>query len=148
MLMTLKFLHLAAAIVWLGGMAFLLGALRPVALATLAPPVRIPLLRAVLGRFFMAVWVSIAVLLASGAGLLAATGMRNAPLGQHLMLGIGLVMFALFGHIFFGPYRRLRQAAAAADWPAAGQQMGKMHPFVLANFILGWLAIAAVIFLR
>ncbi len=143
-----KFLHVAAAITWLGGMFFMLWALRPVAATTLAPPVRAPLMAAVLGRFFLLVWVSIAVLLATGAMLLAATGMKGAPLGQHLMLGIGLLMFALFGHIYFGPFRRLKQAVAASDWPAAGKQMGKMHPFVVANFALGWLAVAAVMLLR
>jgi len=143
-----QFFHLAAAIVWLGGMFFLLWALRPVAISTLEPPVRVPLLAGVLRRFFLAVWVSIAVLLASGLAMLLATGMKHAPLGQHIMLGIGLLMFALFGHIYFGPFRRLGLASAARDWPAAGKQMGKMHPFVVANFVLGWVAIAAVVFIK
>ncbi len=143
-----QFLHVAAAIVWLGGMFFLLWALRPVAVASLEPPVRVPLMAAVLRRFFMAVWVSIAVLLATGLAMLMAVGMKNAPIGQHIMLTIGLVMFALFGHIYFGPFRRLNQAAAAQNWPAAGKQMGKMHPLVVVNFVLGWLAIAAVYFVR
>ena len=143
-----KLLHLAAAIVWMGGMFFMLWALRPVVAARLQPPVRAPLMAAVLGRFFMAVWASIAILLATGAAMLGATGMKAAPLGQHLMMGIGLLMFALFAHIYFGPYRRLGQAVTAADWPAAGLQMGKMQTFVIANFILGWLAIGAVMLIR
>lgn len=142
-----KFLHLAAAIVWLGGMFFMLRCLRPEAVAQLAPPARVPLMTAVIGRFFVAVWVSIALLMLTGGAMLGATGMKNAPIGQHLMLGIGLLMFALFGHIYFGPYRRLKMAASASDWPAAGGQMAKMHPFVVANFVLGWIAVAAVVFL-
>ena len=143
-----KIAHLAAAIVWMGGMFFMFWSLRPAVATQLQPLVRAPLMAAVLKRFFLAVWVSIAVLLGSGALMLGATGMKAAPLGQHLMLGIGLLMFALFGHIYFGPFRRFGQAVAAADWPAAGAQLGKMHPFVVANFILGWLAIAAVVFVR
>jgi uncharacterized membrane protein len=142
-----KFAHLAAAIVWMGGMFFMLVSLRPVAARQLPPPARAPLMAAVLKRFFVAVWASIAVLLVTGAAMLGATGMKAAPLGQHLMLGIGLLMFALFAHIYFGPYRRIGRAVAASDWPAAGAQMGKMHPFVVANFILGWLAIGAVMLL-
>ncbi|RYX90949.1 MAG: hypothetical protein EOO28_27520 [Comamonadaceae bacterium] len=142
-----KFFHLAAAIVWLGGMFFMLRCLRPEAAAQLAPPARVPLMAAVLGRFFVAVWVSIAVLLATGGAMMGATGMKGAPVGQHIMLGIGLLMFALFGHIYFGPFRRLKLAATAADWPAAGAQMAKMHPFVMANFVLGWIAVAAVVLL-
>jgi uncharacterized membrane protein len=126
----------------------MLWALRPAAAAQLQPPVRAALMAAVLKRFFLAVWASIAVLLATGAILLGTTGMKAAPLGQHMMLGIGLLMFALFAHIYFGPFRRIGQAVAAADWPAAGVQMGKMHPFVMANFILGWLAIGAVTLIR
>ena len=38
----MKFLHIAAAIVWLGGISFMLFALRPAAAAQLAPPQRLP----------------------------------------------------------------------------------------------------------
>lgn len=144
----LKLLHLAAAIVWLGGMAFVLGALRPVVAAQLQPPLRLPLMAAVLGRFFVAVWASIAVLLLSGAQMMASLGMKNAPLGAHLMLGIGLLMFAIFGHLYFGPFRRMKVAVAAANWPEAGRRMAQIHPLVVLNFGLGWLAVAAVYLLR
>ena len=144
----LKLLHLAAAIVWLGGMAFVLGALRPVVVAQLQPPLRLPLMAAVLGRFFVAVWASIAVLLLSGAQMMASLGMKNAPLGAHLMLGIGLLMFAIFGHLYFGPFRRMKVAVAAANWPEAGRRMAQIHPLVVLNFGLGWLAVAAVYLLR
>jgi uncharacterized membrane protein len=144
----IKLLHLGAAIVWLGGMAFVLGALRPVAVAQLQPPVRLPLMAAVLGRFFIAVWASIGLLLLSGGHLLATVGMKSAPVGAHLMLSIGLVMFAIFGHLYFGPYRRMKAAVAAANWPEAGRRMAQIHPLVILNFVLGWLAVAAVYLLR
>lgn len=148
MFLILKLFHLAAAIVWLGGMAFVLGALRPVAKEQLQPPVRLPLMAAVLGRFFTAVWASIVVLLLSGGHLLASVGMKNAPMGVHLMLGIGLLMFAIFGHLYFGPFRQMKIAVAAANWPAAGQRMAQIHPLVVLNFSLGWLAVAAVALLH
>jgi uncharacterized membrane protein len=141
------FLHLAASILWMGGMFFMLWCLRPVAL-TLQPPVRVQLMVETLARFFRVVALAIAVLLVTGALMLASRGMKGAPAGQHLMLGIGLLMFALFGHIFFGPFRKLRAAADAQDWPAAALQMRRMHPFVVANFVLGWIAIAGVLWLR
>ena len=143
-----QLLHLAAAIVWLGGMAFVLLALRPVAIAQLAPPVRLPLLTAVLARFFQAVWLSIAVLLSTGLAMLLPVGMARAPLGQHLMLATGMVMALIFAYLFFGPFRRLRQAVAAGNWPAGGVQIGRLHRGVVANFVLGWLAVAAVVLLR
>jgi uncharacterized membrane protein len=143
-----KLLHLAAAVVWLGGMTFMLWMLRPVAIAQLPPPLRIALLTGVMARFFSFVWISIAVLAVTGLFAIGAVGMKAAPPGWHVMLGLGLVMFAIFGHLFFGPYRRLRTATAAADWPLAGRQLARMHPWVWANCVIGWIAVAAVLLLR
>jgi uncharacterized membrane protein len=64
------------------------------------------------------------------------------------MLGIGLLMFALFGHVYFGPFKRLKLAVAASDWPEAGRRLGQIQTVVKINFVLGWLAIAAVFFLH
>jgi uncharacterized membrane protein len=143
----MKFLHIAAAIVWLGGISFMLFALRPAATAQLAPPQRLPLIAGVLQNFFKWVWLSIGLLLLTGLAMLMAVGMKNAPVGWHLMFGIGLVMFALFGHLFFGPFRRLKLAVAATDWPEGGKRVGQIAMLAGLNLGLGALAIAAVIFL-
>ncbi len=139
-----KLIHLAAAILWLGGMGFVLVALRPAATATLAPPQRLPLMAATMRRFFAMVWLCIAALLASGLTLLAAGGLQQVPPGWHAMAGIGLVMFGLFAHLYFVPFRRLRRAVAAHDWPAGGAQVKQIAWLVIANFVLGWLAIASL----
>jgi uncharacterized membrane protein len=143
----MKFLHLAAAIAWLGGISFMLFALRPALAEQLPPPQRLPLIVTVLRRFFAAVWLSIAVLLLTGLAMLLSVGMKSAPTGWHLMFGLGLLMFALFGHLYFGPFRRLRQAVAASDWPEGGRRTGQIATLATANLALGALAIAAVIFL-
>lgn len=143
-----KFLHLAGAIVWMGGMTFMLWILRPVVTEKLQPALRLPLMAGVMGRFFPLVWLSIAVLLITGTGMLMAVGMKTAPIGWHVMLGIGLLMFALFGHVYFGPFKRLKLAITASDWPEAGRRLGQIQAIVKTNFVLGWLAIAAVFFLR
>jgi uncharacterized membrane protein len=143
----MKFLHLAAAIAWLGGISFMLFALRPAAAEQLAPPQRLPLIVQVLRRFFVGVWVSVAILLLTGLAMLLAVGMKNAPTGWHLMFGLGLVMFALFGHLYFGPFRRLKLAVSASDWPEGGRRVGQIATLAMANLALGALAIAAVIFL-
>lgn len=140
----LKFFHLAAAIVWLGGMAFMLLALRP-SLGTLQTPAqRLPLLAAVLRRFFAAVWACILVLLLSGAYMFGHAGAQAAPIGWHLMTGIGVLMFLVFGHIYFAFYRPIQRAIAVSDWPLAGRKAGLLAKLVTVNFVLGWLAIAAV----
>ncbi|MCJ0764608.1 CopD family protein [Variovorax terrae] len=141
----LKLLHLAAAIFWIGGMAFIMLALRPPVAAQLEAPVRLPLMAAVLGRFFIVVWVSIAVLLLTGTLMLAAVGMKAAPAGWHAMLGLGVLMMLIFGHLHASPYRRLKQAVAAHNWPEAGRRLGQVTLLAKINLGLGWLAIAAVL---
>lgn len=142
------FLHLAAAIFWMGGMAFMVLALRGPVSEQLQPPVRLPLLAAILKRFFAVVGVSIAVLLATGLTLLMAAGMKNAPPGWHAMAGLGVLMMLIFGHLYFSPWRRMKAAVAAADWPEAGKRMGQITLMAKINLGLGWLAIAAVMLWR
>ena len=144
MLELTKLLHLAAAILWLGGMGFVLLALRPAATATLAPPQRLPLMAAVMRRFFVVVWICIFVLLITGVAMLAITGLRGAAPGWRAMFGIGLVMFAVFAYLSFVPFRRLRRAVAAQDWPTGGAQIRQIASLVVLNFVLGWLAIFAL----
>ena len=142
----MKFLHIASAIVWLGGASFMLLALRPAA-TQLMPAQRLPLTAQVLGRFFALVWPAIGVLLVTGLAMMLSVGMKNAPLGWHLMFGIGLLMFALFGHLYFGPFRRLKRAVDAADWLEGGRRMEQVTVLASINLVLGAVAIAAVIFL-
>jgi uncharacterized membrane protein len=144
----LKFFHLAAGVVWLGGMALIILALRPVVIARMAPPERVVLMSDVLARFFLMVWLSIALLLASGFWMLGMSDMKLAPKGWHAMSGLGLLMCLIFAHIWFVPFRRLKAAVNASDWPAAGKALGQIHPLVLTNFALGWLAVLAVVVWR
>jgi uncharacterized membrane protein len=143
----MKFFHLLAAIVWLGGISFMLLALRPAAAKLLALPQRLPLIAQVLQRFFTLVWASITLLLLTGLTMLLSIGMKHAPVGWHLMLGVGLVMAALFGHLYFGPFRRLKQAVSAANWPEGGRRTGQIATLAGINLMLGVLAIGAVIFI-
>src|SRR5688572_29382748 len=86
------FLHLAGAILWMGGMAFMVMALRPALDAQLQPPVRLPLVVATLRRFFVVVIASIALLLLTGVWLLLQLPGAQAPRGWHAMAGVGIVM--------------------------------------------------------
>jgi len=137
-------IHLSAGIVWLGGMALVIFALRPVAIAQMAAPERLTMMTAVLSRFFQMVWISIALLLSSGFWMLSTTDIHLAPKGWFAMSGLGLLMCLIFTHIWFAPFRRLKAAVSACDWPKAGKALGQIHPLVLTNFVLGWLAILAV----
>jgi uncharacterized membrane protein len=139
--------HLAAAILWMGGMGFLLLALRAPLTQQLQPPARLQLAGAVMQRFLVIAAASVSVLLASGGYLLMAAP-RGAPPGWHAMAGIGLLMALIFGHLYFGPWRRMKASLAASDWPEAGRRMGQLTTLARINFLLGWLAIAAVLLWR
>ncbi len=141
----IKFFHLGAGIVWLGGMALLVLALRPVVIAQMAPPERLTLMSAVLSRFFVMVWLSITLILASGLWMLSVADMKLAPKGWHAMSGLGVLMCLIFAHIWFAPFHRLKTAVSAADWPLAAKALGQIHSLVVINFTLGWLAVLAVV---
>jgi uncharacterized membrane protein len=151
-----KLTHLVAAIFWMGGMAFMLLALRPAALAVMDPQSRARLMGAVWQRFFLIVIVSIVALFTTGTNLYttafraakAATGSGSVPLGWNLMLVIGIVMMLIFGHIYFAGFRKFKRAVAAAEWPVAAKAAAQVQTLVMANFVLGWLAIAAVRLVR
>jgi uncharacterized membrane protein len=102
----------------------------------------------VMRRFFTIVIASIVVLLASGGPLLMQVPGAQAPRGWHVMAGLGVLMMLVFGHIFFGPFRRARAAVAAQDWPAGGQRMNQIALLVKVNLAIGWIAIAAVLLWR
>ena len=146
----LLFLHIAGAIFWMGGMAFVVMALRPALHAGWEPPQRLPLMVQVLRRFFVVVIVSIVLLLGTGVPLLLQLQVRGAqaPLGWHVMAGLGILMMLVFAHIFFAPWRRMQRAVAAQDWPAGGKAVNQIATLVKINLGLGWIAIAAVLLWR
>ena len=143
-----KLFHLAAGVIWLGGMSLLVWVLRPVVISRMAPPERLVLMTDVLSRFFLFVWISILLLLLSGFWMLSVTDMQLAPRGWHAMSILGLAMCAVFAHIWFAPFKRLKNAVALSDWPSAGRALAQIHPFVLTNLCLGWIAVAAVLVWR
>ena len=136
-------LHVLSAVIWVGGMFFAHMVLRPSAVEKLEPPLRLRLWRVVFGRFFPWVWVCILLILASGFLMIFGVygGMGGLALHVHLMLGMGLVMMAVFFYIFFVPYAALKKAVAAEDWPAGGQALAGIRRLVTFNLVLGTLTV-------
>jgi uncharacterized membrane protein len=153
------FLHVLAAVVWVGGMFLMHFAVRPVAVAQLPPAQRLPLLAEILGRFFGWVTAAVLLVLATGvamifgigaaAGAVAAgkgafgEGMRLAHGSVHLMFALGVVMSLVFAFIRLVPYPRLRGALAAQQLPAAAASLDRIRRLVAVNLVLGVLTIAA-----
>jgi uncharacterized membrane protein len=131
-------LHLLAAVAWVGGIFFATMALRPASMLLEAPQ-RLSLWAAAFGRFFPWVWGFIAVLLASGHGLLVQSSMGG---GLVAMAAIGWGMSLLFAYLYFVLFAALRRAVAVSDTPAAARAMAHIRPVMVANLALGLAASA------
>ena len=68
---------------------------------------------------------------------LALGGFAGAGVHVHVMNLLGLVMMALFLHLYFAPWRRLQRALDAGDGAAAGRQLGQIRTIVAINLVLG-----------
>ena len=136
-------LHVLFAVIWVGGMFFAWVILRPVAVETLEPPERLMLWRRVLAKFFVWVWKSAILVPLTGYWLAFAMsgGMGDWPTHIHLMHGLGLVMVVLFLVVFFLPFRQLRRAVDAGDWPEGGKALGRIRQLVGINLIIGILVV-------
>ncbi|NJD34361.1 MAG: hypothetical protein FIA96_05920 [Betaproteobacteria bacterium] len=140
----LVLLHLLAVIVWIGGMFFAHACLRPVAAAQLPPPQRLPLLAAVLGRFFVVVGWALVFLWGSGIIRFAQAG-AAIPASWLAMVGIAAVMTVILAVIVFRFHRPMVAAVAASDWPQAGAAMNTIRQLVLPNLLLGVFTVAVAV---
>lgn len=144
----LIFLHIASVIVWVGGMFFAYFCLRPAAAKLLEPPQRLPLWAATFDLFFRYAGISVLLILATGLAMFFQIGFKLAPVGWHIMLTLGLIMSAVFGHVYFALYPRLRKLCEAGTWPAAAVTLNSIRRMVGFNLILSVLTVAAAISAR
>ena len=137
-------LHVIAAAIWVGGMFFAYMALRPVAAAQLEPPARLTLWAGVFDRFFPWVWICVVTILATGLGVIFSVygGFAATPPYVHTMFALGLAMMAIFMHVYFAPYKRLKAAVSGADWPLGGKALAQVRRLVGINTLLGLLTLA------
>ena len=105
-----------------------------------------------LQRFFTAVTVAIAALLASGIWMLGRTARRVVQSGGQFAPAIGLGLDGRhwlgddghFGYIRLVLFKQLVLAKEAGNWPEAGRWMAKIKTWVATNLGLG-IAIVALV---
>ena len=131
-------LHLLTALIWVGGMFFAIMVLR-LAVGELEPPVRAPLWGRVFQKFFPWVWMAVIILPLTGYWMIFAVwgGFANLPLHAHIMHGLGLIMIAVYLHLWFAPYKRFRAALAVEDIPTAGANLNQIRILVTVNLVIG-----------
>ncbi|MGV3742369.1 MAG: CopD family protein [Burkholderiaceae bacterium] len=136
-----QFLHIVGFTIWVGGMFFAYMALRPIAASCLDPEPRLRLWAGVLEKFFFWVWLSVAAILFSGLYMMAQIG--RPPVYVFIMFIIGIIMMAIFAHVFFAPFKRLKSAVAANEVQKGASALTQIRTFVGINLVLGLLTIAA-----
>ena len=141
---SLLFLHIVAVAYWVGGMMHMQFAVRPTAVAMLEAPQRLPFLAGSLARFLRGVGIAVVTLLISGVGMMyfLMKGGQGLPASIHAMIGLGMIMIAVFGHIRFAAFPKLLRANQAQDWPQGAKLLAGIRRMVLLNIFLGVATIA------
>jgi len=139
-------LHLFAAVVWVGGMFFAYMALRPAAAAVLEPPLRLSLWSKVFSLFFPWVWASIFILFGTGYWMVIYVFGGFAQVGNyvHIMHGLAIIMLLVFLHVYYAPYKRLKQFVADKNFPEAGKKLAQIRTLIAINLSLGLLILVVV----
>ncbi|MBT2333332.1 CopD family protein [Variovorax paradoxus] len=134
----LLFIHLLAAAFWVGGMATLHFAVRPSAVATLEPPLRLRMMAATLRRFFVGVDAAVTLLFVTGVGMIMVTGgFRSVHWRVEAMMGIALVMAGIYVYIRASVFRALRRAVEEGAWPVAAGRLDMVRKLVSLNLAFG-----------
>jgi uncharacterized membrane protein len=144
----LLFLHIAAAVVWVGGMFFAYFCLRPAAGQVLEPAQRLPLWVATFRPFLRYAAISVVVLIGSGLGMLLPVGLGVAPHGWLAMMVLGLVMAGVFGYLYWGLYPKLVRNTQASSWGAAAAALNSIRRLVGFNLLLSVLVLASAVSAR
>jgi len=139
----LLFLHVISDVIWVGGMFLAYIAVRPAAGEVLEPPQRLRLWTGIFRRFFPWVWGAVALILATGFIMMGR--LASVPAYVIAMAVIGVVMSAIFMHIYFAPFGRLKRAVAAEDWKAGGAALNQIRVLVGVNLALGLINVTVAV---
>ena len=136
-------LHVLSDVVWVGGMFVAYLAVRPAAVEALEPPQRLKLWAGIFARFFRWVWLAVFLILGTGFSMMG----RMSPVPGYVltMAGIGVVMSAIFMHVYFAPFGRLKRAVQHEDWKTGGTALGQIRVLVGVNLALGLLTITVAV---
>jgi uncharacterized membrane protein len=113
--------------------------LRPAVVAALEGPARLKLWLQVFPRFFVWVWCAVIMLPVTGIGMINInfSGFQTAPRYVQVMIGLYVVMVALFLRISTLNLPELRKAVAAEQWPEGAAALGKIRRLVGINLLVG-----------
>lgn len=136
-------IHSLLAVLWVGGMFFAYGILRP-SLNEWEALDRLKLWQGVFKRFFPWVWMSVLGLLLTGYFMIffGFGGFSSVGLHVHIMHLTGLIMVALFLYLFHVPWLAFKRSVEQEDVAVAAKQLAIIRKIVGANLALGLLTVA------
>ena len=90
-------------------------------------------------KFFPWVWVSVLTLLVTGYWIIFVEwgGFASAGPHVHIMQLTGLLMMALFAHLFFAEWKKFARMVDAEEFSDAATRLGRIRMIVLTNLIIG-----------
>lgn len=137
-------LHVLAAVLWVGGMFFAWMILRPAVIAALEGTARLKLWLQVFRRFFVWVWCAVIMLPVTGIGMINInfSGFQTAPRYVQVMIGLYVVMVALFLRVSTLNLPRLRKAVEAEQWAEGAATLAGIRRLVGINLLVGIAVIA------
>ena len=126
---------------WTGGMLYALFVLRP-SLASLSAADQLGLHGQTLRRFFLVVWHAMPLALITGWAMVFGVygGFGQIGWAVNGMQTLGLVMAVLFLVVFFGPWKRFRQAPSVASATSIRRLVGVQLALAVVVTVLGSLA--------
>jgi len=139
--------HVLASVIWVGGMFFAYVMVRPALGAidegTIDSEQRLIIWVSLFRKFFPWVWLCIVALLASGFLMISLMG-GFASIGNHvyIMMGLGILMMAIFKFIYVAPFKHLCRGVEEQKWALAAYALGTIRKLVATNLVLGLLTIA------
>jgi uncharacterized membrane protein len=72
-------------------------------------------------------------------------GLRAYPPSVHAMIGLGVLMMLVFGHLRLALFPRLQRGIQAGDKPLAARTLNSIRLLVNFNLVLGVLAFVAAL---
>jgi uncharacterized membrane protein len=148
-------LHMAATIIWIGGIFFQAAVLTPVLSKSSAPEIQSRLLESVRRRFDPLAWLSLAVLIATGLtqmsasphymGFLEIDNLWSAAiLSKHLVIGAMILVASYQTWVLFPQLSRsLLARAAGADLALEAETIGaRQARSTWVNLILAFVVLA------
>lgn len=145
------FLHVFAAIIWIGGMIAVRLAVHPSLAVIEEREKRLELVIGALNRFFLMVSPSIVILGITGIVMMLGIGFKGVPelyVTVHIKTQIWMVMAVIYGVIYYR-FVMAKKSFAGGDMDTTAKQLAPLSKWMIpANIFLGLIAVMLGVVLR